>query len=486
MITRFRSLLLLVSVLASPGRPHVIDAQSAQPPAPPSTGVITGTVVDESGQPAVGMRVQAIGRLKRWNGPYYEVASGRPDETDDRGRFRLHSLPSGQYVVAVSMQSDQGRQVQRPAGSPPAVEYWRTYNPGTTSLADARPLVVAAGQEQSVSIGITPARFVSVSGVARTSDGTPASFLSVTLCGGPATVGYTGKYSGFMTASIAGSQTAPDGSFTILRVPPGDYTLVLTNGYTRRGQTLEIAEIPLAVRDVPLTGVDVTMARGATVSGRLEWGDPGPAPWPGSFTSLGRLRASGVGRESDFASIDTEVKPDGTFQFTNLYGLRRLQAMSLPFNWTIRSVEGPANLRVGQNLAIKPGSDIADLRVIVTNRVGQLWATVADENDAPFLTGSVLLMSPDPTELDPMGWGFNATQKNYGVNDVSYYLMERILPGRYLAVAIDVEPYRLSGDADLMERARAAARPVDIGEGRTHVDLRVVRLRPLVRPTGNQ
>jgi hypothetical protein len=95
MITRFRSLLMLVAILVAAPRPLAIDSQSAQSPAPPSTGVITGTVLDGSGQPVVGMRVQAIGRLKKWSGPYYEVSIGRPDETDDRGRFRLHSLPSG-------------------------------------------------------------------------------------------------------------------------------------------------------------------------------------------------------------------------------------------------------------------------------------------------------------------------------------------------------------------------------------------------------
>jgi hypothetical protein len=59
--------------------------------------------------------------------------------------------------------------------------------------------------------------------------------------------------------------------------------------------------------------------------------------------------------------------------------------------------------------------------------------------------------------------------------------MERVLPGSYLAVAIDVEPYRLSGDTDLMERARAAAVPVEIHEGETPLRLRVLRLRPLVQ-----
>lgn len=57
--------------------------------------------------------------------------------------------------------------------------------------------------------------------------------------------------------------------------------------------------------------------------------------------------------------------------------------------------------------------------------------------------------------------------------------MESVLPGTYLAVAIDVEPYRLTNDADLMERARAAAVMVEIKEGQTPLNLRLVRLRPL-------
>jgi hypothetical protein len=59
--------------------------------------------------------------------------------------------------------------------------------------------------------------------------------------------------------------------------------------------------------------------------------------------------------------------------------------------------------------------------------------------------------------------------------------MERVLPGSYLVVAIDVEPYRVTGDTDLMERVRAAAVPVEIREGQVPVRLRVVRLRPFVQ-----
>jgi len=473
---------LLVCLIASAEAHGGIAGSQAAQPAPRSTGVITGSVVDEAGLPAVGFRVQAVIRRKKWNGPYYETAIGRPDETDDRGQFRLHSLPPGQYVVTVSMPSAPPESARRTPGRP---EYLRTFNPGTTSLADARPVAVAAAKEQSVSIALAPARFVSVTGKATTSDGAPAVGFDVWLRGGPATVGFTGVLGGFMTTMLASARTGQDGSFVLSRVPPGAYTLTVTNGYTRRGQPLQIAESPIDVTDTPLTGIQVTTARGASVSGQLEWADSGPAPWPRNAASFGRLRAAAVGREFDFGSLDTDVKPDGTFQFTDLYGLRRIQSMSLPFNWTIKSVEAPGKLMVGQNLDVTPGSGIAGVKVFVTNRVGRLTGTVADGPRQSSMASSVLLMPPTRTDLDPLGWGFRATQ-TYVINDDSHYAMDRILPGSYLVVAIDVEPYRLTNDADLMERARAAATTIEVREGGTQADLRLVRLRPFVQDPPNQ
>jgi hypothetical protein len=257
--------------------------------------------------------------------------------------------------------------------------------------------------------------------------------------------------------------------------------LAVTNGYTRRGRPFEIAEIPLDVADAPVTGIRVVTAPGAIVSGRLEWAGTGPVPWPRETKNLGSIRATAVGREIDFASSSTDVRPDGTFQFTDLYGLRRVEAVTLIFNWKVASVDGPQDVLAGPNLNFKPGTVVKDLRVFVTNRTAMLDATVADEEGKPFLTGSFLLMPRSPTERDPLGWGYNATQQNRGQDGVSYYSMDGILPGSYLAVAIDVEPYRLTGDSDLMERARAAAIPIEVHEGRMVLAVPLVRLRPFVR-----
>jgi len=55
-------------------------------------------------------------------------------------------------------------------------------------------------------------------------------------------------------------------------------------------------------------------------------------------------------------------------------------------------------------------------------------------------------------------------------------------PGPYLVAAVDVEPHRLRDDAELMERARAGAVPVEIREGeQTRLNVRLVRLQPFIQ-----
>jgi Carboxypeptidase regulatory-like domain len=208
----FALICLLVVAELEPG----IGRPSAQVSSIRSAGVIVGIVTNESGQPVVGARVQAIGRKKKWAGDYYEIPTGALDDSDDRGHFRLHSLPPGHYVVAVSIAAQPP-----PSDYREALEYVRTYHPSTTSLTAAQPVAVEPEKEHSAHVAIAPVRRVSVSGIATTSAGQPAAQFDVWLRGGPATVGYTGVKSGYLTAMVATSRVAQDGSFSLIRVPPG-------------------------------------------------------------------------------------------------------------------------------------------------------------------------------------------------------------------------------------------------------------------------
>jgi hypothetical protein len=122
-----------------------------------------------------------------------------------------------------------------------------------------------------------------------------------------------------MTTRIGGTSVAKDGSFSMSGIPPGTYTLTVTNGYSRRGATLEIAETPLEVRDTSITDIKVLTARGATVSGRLEWAGPGPPPWPRKAT-LGRIRAVAVGRSGISRRWTARFNPMGRFNSQTYMG----------------------------------------------------------------------------------------------------------------------------------------------------------------------
>jgi hypothetical protein len=183
--------------------------------------------------------------------------------------------------------------------------------------------------------------------------------------------------------------------------------------------------------------------------------------------------------------LDAQVNPDGTFEFHALYGLRAIQPMG--FSWAIDSLQGPSTVQDRWFVDVVPGVDIPNLRLVVTNP-GWLFATVIDESGKPFARpagafhGSVLVMPVDPAAPDSRHWGFYDASNIYSSsNGEALARIENIAPGAYLIAAIDVEPYRLTNDTDLMERARAGATLVQARSGAFDVRLRIVRLRALVR-----
>jgi uncharacterized protein (DUF2141 family) len=63
----------------------------------PKGGVVTGTVLDENGEPAPGTTVRAMRQVIRTGEKRLESAG--TDTTDDRGQYRIYGLLPGQFVV---------------------------------------------------------------------------------------------------------------------------------------------------------------------------------------------------------------------------------------------------------------------------------------------------------------------------------------------------------------------------------------------------
>lgn len=147
--------------------PIVLAVAAMQVPAAPPTGVITGRVVDEFGDPEISARVIAepppsTGRAPRTLTP----------TTDDRGEYRLTRLPAGACVVSVMrlggtvMFSAAGTIVFVAPGGRPVPQ--RVYFPNAASATDAEVLRIAAGEERADVDFVLPAAQPSLPLVAAT------------------------------------------------------------------------------------------------------------------------------------------------------------------------------------------------------------------------------------------------------------------------------------------------------------------------------
>ena len=135
----------------------------------PRGGVIAGTLLDDLGDPAVGVPV-ALMRAQFSDGKRRLVSAGRPVETNDTGQYRLYGLPTGTYYLAAlpTTANPQVRLSSALAGAP-------TYYPGTVNEMEAQRVSVRQVQERTLAdFVLVPSRLVRISGTAMTATGTPA------------------------------------------------------------------------------------------------------------------------------------------------------------------------------------------------------------------------------------------------------------------------------------------------------------------------
>jgi protocatechuate 3,4-dioxygenase beta subunit len=263
--------------------------------------VITGTVLDEAGEPVIGASVRAYRRVVSRFG---QLSYDSPDSasTDDRGRYRLSRLDPGDYLVVVpqshatspaaaadaAMQSlmsgqmpEGGLNALGNAGTslmdPRAVRVgeWRlsstnVQSPGAndgTMLAyrtvfyssalmptEATWLSLRSGEERGgVDFALQPVPTGRITGIVTGPSGSLGG-LPVRL------VPASGRVAGDPAAlDVATGQTQPDGRFALLAVPPGDYRVIV-----RRDPPADLpADLPDELASNPMIQMALNMQRGA-------------------------------------------------------------------------------------------------------------------------------------------------------------------------------------------------------------------------------
>ncbi|HKE83785.1 MAG TPA: carboxypeptidase-like regulatory domain-containing protein [Vicinamibacterales bacterium] len=430
-------------------------------------GVIHGRVLEQSGEPLAGTRVQAL-RSRVVQGKRRLQSVGAADQTDDTGAFRIYGLPAGDYYVVAA--AGLGDQVKR---DPP------TYYPGTANLAEAQPITILPGAEASADFQIGDVRNARVSGIVVNSAGNPipamVNLVSETVSTGPA-------LEGTVAALQVHADAGPDGRFTLENVPPGPYTLtaMLMPGPVgpdvfqapRTGPPSiadmvrrfpEQAVTPLVVNGSDVAGLTLVTQRAAVLSGSIVADSGVTRPLPRGIrvsphnVSFGTMMTIGDASNSGFELVGLATP------FT-------IGVQGVPEGWTVKSILLDGRDVIDETVDLHGAN--AALRIVLSDRPSSVVGSVQSRNES--IDYNVVIFPEDSTK-----WNFESRYIKTTRTDAQGQFRIPDLPAgeRYLAAAVDYLEDGEQNDPQFLERLRLRATSFSIGEG----EQRSLRLDPISR-----
>ena len=488
--------------------------------------VIGGRVVDEAGEPLVGIAVRALprevyaGRMQFGNRQVIEELVPIAI-TDDRGMFRLSRLSPGTYVVAVpsthttvpagslvnpgsALRTELfwgGVQEMTALGQPRAVQlgdfalmslnrvllppppapdgrmqvYQTTFYPAETSAGAATAITVTSGEERTdLTVTMTPVPAVRVSGRLITPDGSVAPPTMLRLDGASAAdVVTSGSPTGpdYVGMETATGMSDSNGRFSLLGVPPGSYIIRQGNRFLQRplreGHPSYWISQPLSVGTRDIEDLTIELRHALVIEGRFELRGKSPAP---VLIGLGFETPYGEpGRV--FAEVDRKTL---TFSAAAAGGRFIAQPYEMG-GWFVESVTLD-----GKDITDRPFDLQSNATVVVTytDRPSPVSGRVLDDEGRAMPGGTVIVFPADRQRWTGYGDRPRAL-RSVLPNDAGAYTIEHLPPGDYYVIALDASETGGWRNPERLEvlTAHAARVSVAAGDPPKTVDLRVRPVR---------
>lgn len=422
--------------------------------------VISGKVLDDEGDP-VGRALVQILRYAYRNGKRRpSPMQGQP--SDENGEFKISGLAPGRYFVCASRpMSMMGGESARPAQidrTKPDEYFITTCYPNGTDLASAAPVDVGVGREApGIDIRLRKSVVVNVSG--SVSGDIPPDRLRLSLMSADPNNSLPSMGPGM------GASVGKDGTFTLYRVAPGSYRIVVFNSNENRMQVCGSQRVDVGHDDV--RNVSVSLIKAAELKGviRLD-GQSAAAQAANRPFQVGLVPSD----ESVFNYVpNVSAEADGAFKLAAVSpGKYRLQVFPIPDGAYLKSV------RLSNQEVLETGLDFTagvagSLEVTLKAAAAQVDGIVKDEQDKPLLGATVTLV-PEPPNPDLT---FRYTQASTDQNGKA--TLKSIAPGSYRAYAWESLEFGAQMDTELMNQLSSYGVSVKLDEnGHEQINLKSI------------
>jgi uncharacterized GH25 family protein len=412
------------------------------------TGVISGQILNEDGEPMPQVSVAAMRYGYTILGRHLAQAANA--SSDDQGQFRLFGLQPGSYLILANPGGggfeDSAMVVAEASNSPASSKanasvYTTTYYPNEISAEHATPILLKPGEEARANFNLTrvPAHSVTgkVAGLTipkstdpkstdKDSPETQFSLVTAMKDGSP------------MPAGMA--MIGKDSSFKFRSLPAGKYNLIAMH---MGGDSGSIGRAEVVIDSSDVTGVVIgseSVRREITGVVRAE-GDAKP-DFSKLYIVFTPATDSDKDMDLDFASSFfggsngfAQVKSNGSFKAD-------LPLSAKPYNVVIGArstgledwftskvlVGGKDVLESG----FKPADAQAAVEIVLSNKGALVEGTVLDRDQKPFANAEVIAFPRDPKLRRRMDMAQTATADQQG-----HFKMRGVRPGEYIVFALE-------------------------------------------------
>jgi hypothetical protein len=432
----------------------------------PRLGVISGRVVDDTGEPIAKVSVWAM-HFGRHQGARRFIPFFVPEEccwrgghavTDESGQYSL-VLPPGEFVVM-----GQSRETwPLDSDTTQVFGYSPSFYPGVIEPTDAPRIKVGVGQEVgAIDFALVPMRTSRVSGTVFNAAGAPVANESVTLSQeimGP---------QGGATFSPNIAQTGPDGRFSMNNVQAGEYKLAVRSP-AANDQPAQEARQMIQVGGIDIDDLVIVTGSGGTVRGQVASDDGTPVSGVDRLSVRARpLAWAARGSTLGFPG-NGRVNADGTFELKAVVGPVVLSIGTLTGEWTLKGVELNGRNLADDPIDVRHGETLHGVRVVLTNRPTHLRGALLDEKNQP-ADGTVVIF-PEETSR----WREDSRTIRAARPDQRGEFSIKGLPaGKYLIAAVDYVQDGQWYDPEFLADLRPRAQRLSLAEAESkRIDLTV-------------
>lgn len=406
-------------------------------------GVISGRVIDETGEPTPNVRVEAV-ELRYMRGRRVAVAA-KITTTNDAGEYRLSGLDPGQYQVRASTsdvwESDDGKNTY---------VYALTYFPGVTAAERPESVTVAVGQEASgTDLRLVPGPAAGITGMLVGANGEPMAGEVINL--DRVTRGTGGALA---SAGFGGSaRTDAKGAFAIPKLAAGEYML-------HAGGQTDHAALPVLLNPGETRAVTLTPRRATAIAGAIRTDDGTPVPFPPARLRVDPILANAESALPVWGAPGAEApRADWTFRISGVNGAYLFRLTGLPGDWALQAVTVGDRDFTDTPLTVTAGApDVTGLQLVLTHNGARLSGTVADGAGAPAPDASVILFAEDAAR-----WTLASRYiKVARPDNAGKFTIAGVLPGVYRVAAREGVTDGQWEDPEFLQTLRKDAVPIEL------------------------